>query len=189
MTQAAPVLYAQPYDANTESVGYVDVDQLGYIRFCNPAATRFFKTRPHVIGPGGALCFECEAREAFHMALTSACDLDTPSATILRPTDVTKHDYYQINILPFHPNRARVVIFWKEQETQPRSTSIPELSARELAVLRLTAKGHKRDRIGYHLNISLPTVDMHCRNLRLKLSAQTMPEAVAIAYKENILRV
>lgn len=43
------------------------------------------------------------------------------------------------------------------------------------------------DRMAYELNISLPTIDMHCRNLRRKLSAMTTSEAVAIAVRLDLI--
>jgi DNA-binding CsgD family transcriptional regulator len=54
-------------------------------------------------------------------------------------------------------------------------------------VLELAASGLRRDRIAHRLNISLPTVDMHSRNLRRKLSVMTTVEAVAVAIKMRLL--
>jgi len=57
------------------------------------------------------------------------------------------------------------------------------LSPREKDILSYFADGLQRDRIADFLGISMPTVDFHSRNLRKKLEAATLPEAVAKAYR------
>ncbi len=93
----------------------------------------------------------------------------------------------QINILPFQPKLIRIVLFLPQPVGEAMPVAVPKLTSREKSVLRLAASGQRRDRIAFELNISLPTVDMHCRNLRQKLSALTTLEAVAIATKMHML--
>ena len=57
------------------------------------------------------------------------------------------------------------------------------LSARERDVLGYFASGLQRDRVADAIGTSVHTVDFHCRNLRSKLGAATMAEAVAKGYR------
>ncbi|MEP2236658.1 MAG: LuxR C-terminal-related transcriptional regulator [Alteripontixanthobacter sp.] len=57
------------------------------------------------------------------------------------------------------------------------------LSPRERDVLACFANGLQRDRAAYALKTSVHTIDFHCRNLRKKLRASTMAEAVAKGYR------
>ncbi|MFZ5749040.1 MAG: helix-turn-helix transcriptional regulator [Pseudomonadota bacterium] len=61
------------------------------------------------------------------------------------------------------------------------------LTVRERDVLALHARGMRRDRIAHRLGITLPTVDLHTANLRRKLKAQTIAEAVAKGYRFGLL--
>lgn len=54
-----------------------------------------------------------------------------------------------------------------------------KLTPRERDVLRWLAEGSQRQDIAHRLSISVPTVDMHAANLRRKLGATTLAEAVA----------
>lgn len=60
------------------------------------------------------------------------------------------------------------------------------LSPREKDVLSCFADGLQRDRTAEFLGISTNTVDLHSRNLRKKLGAATLPEAVAKAYRYGL---
>ncbi|MEJ8561891.1 helix-turn-helix transcriptional regulator [Yoonia sp. GPGPB17] len=55
------------------------------------------------------------------------------------------------------------------------------LTPREKDVVRLAARGLRRDRMAHALGISVATIDLHCANLRHKLNARTTAEAVAKA--------
>ena len=61
------------------------------------------------------------------------------------------------------------------------------LTSRERDVLRGLIRGQRRDQVAYDLGITVPTVDLHSSNLRRKLGATTMLEAIAIALKSGIL--
>jgi DNA-binding CsgD family transcriptional regulator len=61
------------------------------------------------------------------------------------------------------------------------------LSPRERDVLAAIARGHIRKQIAFDLNIALPTVDMHINAIKRKLKAATLPEAVARAYRYDML--
>ncbi|MBS7669568.1 helix-turn-helix transcriptional regulator [Croceicoccus sp. 1NDH52] len=62
-----------------------------------------------------------------------------------------------------------------------------DLSARELDVLGALADGAQRQQIAWKLDVSVPTVDAHLANLRRKLKAATLAEAVSRGYRYGLL--
>lgn len=62
-----------------------------------------------------------------------------------------------------------------------RRAGIAPLTARERDCLQLAAKGHRTGRIAEKLNLAEVTVGLHLGNARRRLSARTLPEAVAKA--------
>ena len=62
-----------------------------------------------------------------------------------------------------------------------------DVTDRERQMLVFLAKGMQRAQIAFEANLSLPTVDMHLRNLRAKLGAQTLAEAVAKGYRFGLI--
>jgi two-component system, NarL family, response regulator len=69
-----------------------------------------------------------------------------------------------------------------------QSLSHPELSPRELQVLRQMAAGDSNKEIGQKLNITEHTVKAHVKAILLKLNAVGRTEAIAIAMKRGLLR-
>lgn len=63
--------------------------------------------------------------------------------------------------------------------------TIKPLTRRERLCLDLLAKGHRIQVIAIMLEIAPVTVEMHLRNARAKLKANTTPQAVAIAIKNG----
>ena len=68
------------------------------------------------------------------------------------------------------------------------SLSHPELSPRELQVLRQMAAGDSNKEIGQKLNITEHTVKAHVKAILLKLDAVGRTEAIAVAMKRGLLR-
>jgi len=68
------------------------------------------------------------------------------------------------------------------------SLSHPELSPRELQVLRQMAAGDSNKEIGEKLNITEHTVKAHVKAVLLKLGAVGRTEAIAIGMKRGLLR-
>jgi two-component system, NarL family, response regulator len=68
------------------------------------------------------------------------------------------------------------------------SLSHPELSPRELQVLRQMAAGDSNKETGQKLNITEHTVKAHVKAILLKLGAVGRTEAIAIAMKRGLLR-
>lgn len=62
-----------------------------------------------------------------------------------------------------------------------------DLTMRERDMLGALAGGKQRRQIAFDCNLALPTVDLHLRNLRKKLRAQTLAEAVAKGYRYGLL--
>ncbi|WPZ03884.1 helix-turn-helix transcriptional regulator [Blastomonas marina] len=62
-----------------------------------------------------------------------------------------------------------------------------DLTERERDVLGALAGGAQRQQIAWHFDITVHTVDMHLSNLRRKMRAQTLAEAVAKGYRYGIL--
>ncbi|MEJ1999116.1 MAG: helix-turn-helix transcriptional regulator [Maritimibacter sp.] len=131
--------------------------------------------------------FLIKPERAFLTALRDADHPADPVPTVLYPEGVGTRTLRQVNVLPFRPGRIRIVLF-AEPHQEPPPVAPPHLTPRERAVLGLLAAGLRRDRIAWELNISLPTVDMHARNLRQKLNALTTSAAVANAARYGIIQ-
>ena len=63
------------------------------------------------------------------------------------------------------------------------------LSAREVDVLALVARGNRNQDIAAHLYISEETVKVHLRHIREKLGAKGRTDAIAIAARRGIIRL
>nr|WP_280638943.1 helix-turn-helix transcriptional regulator [Sphingomicrobium aestuariivivum] len=63
-----------------------------------------------------------------------------------------------------------------------------DLTPRETEMVKLLAAGLQRGQIAERCKLSLSTVDMHLANLRHKLDAATLAEAVAKAFRYGIVR-
>ncbi len=71
--------------------------------------------------------------------------------------------------------------------TPGRATGIPDLTARELDVLRLVSLGRSNGQIGGALFISTKTVSVHVSNILAKLGAASRGEAAAIARQRGLI--
>ncbi|MBT9385963.1 helix-turn-helix transcriptional regulator [Pseudooceanicola sp. CBS1P-1] len=152
----------------TLTLACLDCDRQGRILGCDAAAGGL-----PGLGPGARL-----TRAGLGDPVRLAALLRAAAAPELRPGMLgsAAAPVMQVNLLPLRPGRVRGVLFLEEP---PPGAA---LSPRECEVLRHAARGLRRDRIAHALNISVPTVDMHCRNLRRKLHARTTSEAVAIRW-------
>ena len=68
-----------------------------------------------------------------------------------------------------------------------RSPASHVLSARELEVIRLVAKGRTNREIAHQLSISERTVDRHVSNILLKLNLPTRSAATAYAFQNDLI--
>ncbi len=69
----------------------------------------------------------------------------------------------------------------------PSDDGTPELTRRELQILRLIAEGLRTEAIAERLNISEATVRNHVQNILAKLEVHSRLEAVALAMKHRLL--
>ncbi len=69
----------------------------------------------------------------------------------------------------------------------PRSLPEPQLTPREMDVLRLIARGLRNKEIGQHLGIALSTVKHHVHVVLEKLRARNRREAIRLAYEAGLL--
>lgn len=70
---------------------------------------------------------------------------------------------------------------------QTRPAGRGGLTGRERDVLARFAQGLRPDRIADRMKLSKRTVDMHIANVRRKLGARTVAEAVAIAVRQHLI--
>lgn len=63
----------------------------------------------------------------------------------------------------------------------------PELTAREVEILRLIADGLQNRQIAEYLGLSEETVKTHIRHCLSKLPAHSRAHAVAIAFRQGLL--
>lgn len=71
----------------------------------------------------------------------------------------------------------KVVLSFQPKETP--ATTEATLTAREREVLELLVKGRLYKEIASELEVSVPTVDFHIRNIYAKLHVRSRAEAVA----------
>lgn len=76
------------------------------------------------------------------------------------------------------------------RRSQPPTGPVPaKLTKREQEVLRLVADGLRQDEIAERLVISRKTVESHVANILRKLGVHSQIQAVALAYREDLLKV
>ncbi|MGJ8653731.1 MAG: response regulator [Opitutaceae bacterium] len=72
-------------------------------------------------------------------------------------------------------------------KTNNKTATVHPLSERELEVLKLLSEGMLKKEISDTLNVSVPTIAFHVKNIFLKLNVSNAPAAVGEAYKKGIL--
>lgn len=99
----------------------------------------------------------------------------------------------RLNLLPQNEGGRRVLVIVTTEapyELQGAFDAPQEsfvLTRREREILKGLIRGLRREQLAHNLGITVPTVDLHTGNLRRKLGARTIPEAVAIAFNIGIL--
>lgn len=89
---------------------------------------------------------------------------------------------------PISPQVARHLLSLVERDPVARSDdAAPDLTRRELEILRMVARGYKRDEVGARLDISVSTVGTHINAIYRKLEVRSNIEAVAIAGRLGLL--
>ena len=85
--------------------------------------------------------------------------------------------------------RGRRVVSPEIQQNLAARSAAPELSARQLEILRLVADGLTSKAISNRLEIGTDGVNAHLRTIFAKLGASSRSEAVAIALREHLLKI
>jgi len=87
------------------------------------------------------------------------------------------------------PRRMIPDVIKRVVETVPSSPATPRvaLTPREMDVLRGIAKGYTNKRLARDLDIGIPSVETHLRNLSKKLGASNRGEAVSAALRARVI--
>ena len=88
------------------------------------------------------------------------------------------------NLRVISPQIADVIT---SPEPRPQTSESPELTRREMEVLRLVAEGQSNKEIAFNLDISDHTVKFHVNSILTKLSARSRTEAVTQAARLGLL--
>lgn len=148
------------------------------------------RNRILAIGGPKKQAFNAAVGNATVAAHSHASWLDLPP---MRAQDGRILPNLRLNLLPQTTNgRRALVIVTTEDAAELRSDFYSpqekiSLTQRERDILTGLVKGLRRDQLAHDLGITVPTVDLHSGNLRRKLGARTMLEAVAIAFKAGFL--
>ncbi|WP_323765471.1 helix-turn-helix transcriptional regulator [Marinovum sp.] len=145
-----------------------------------------------VLALGGPVAarFRAAVGQATDATHGQANTLDLPQ---VRGADGRVLPAMRLNLLPrTHGGRHLLVIATTEDlPALKAAVETPDdkvvLTARELDVLRGLTEGKRRDQLAFDLDISVATVDLHSGNVRRKLGARTMLEAVARAVQGGLL--
>jgi DNA-binding NarL/FixJ family response regulator len=86
------------------------------------------------------------------------------------------------------PRRMIPDVLRRVAESAPRATGPrPQLTSREMQILRAVAKGHTTKRIAKDLGLAEPSVESHIRNIFKKLDAGNRGEAVSSALRLGVI--
>ena len=93
-------------------------------------------------------------------------------------------------VKPYAPDELLTRVRSLVRRSQPLTLPVTgKLTKRELEVLRLLADGVRQDEIAERLFISRKTVGTHVANILRKLGVHSQIQAVALAYREELLEV
>lgn len=84
-------------------------------------------------------------------------------------------------------SRVASYIINRIKSSNVQTCTVHPLSERELEVLKLLAEGMSKKEISKKLNVSVPTIAFHVKNIFQKLDVSNAPAAVGKAYKKGIL--
>jgi two-component system response regulator NreC len=87
-----------------------------------------------------------------------------------------------------HPSMTRALFSTAPARTESRSSEVETLTAREIEVLRLLAKGYTNRQIAEELGISPRTAEGHRANLSGKLGLRSRVELVEYAQQHGLLK-
>lgn len=92
-------------------------------------------------------------------------------------------------VKPYAPDELLTRVRNLVRRTHPEGSSVgANLTKREREVLELLLQGLRRDEIAESLVVSRKTVGTHVENILRKLGVRSQTQAVALVYRENLLR-
>jgi DNA-binding NarL/FixJ family response regulator len=92
-------------------------------------------------------------------------------------------------IKPFAPDELLARVRRLARRTAPVPASVAsKLTNREMEVLRLLAEGLEQNDIARQLFITRKTVGTHIENIMRKLGVRSRSQAVALAYREDLIK-
>lgn len=170
-----------------------ELDHDGRLLRMNGMAEALFRLHPVlVLNFRRFLGLRGQGAEAFRRAIGMATAADRAESAMLelpatRGVDGRLLPRLRLNLLPRNNGGRRVMVIVTAADegvlagalAQPQEAV--QLSRREREVLHGLVRGLRRDQLAHALSIAMPTVDLHSANLRRKLGARTIAEAIAIA--------
>lgn len=88
-----------------------------------------------------------------------------------------------------HPHQHPAVVLPAAPAAHPPMPAAPQLSAREIEVARLLAKGHINKEVADALNISITTAITHRKNIMDKLHARSLADVIIYAVTNGIVEL
>lgn len=176
-----------------------ELDHEGRLLRLNGMAEALFRLHPLlVLNFKRFLGLRGAARRMFSQAIGNAADAEKCQAGMvdlpqIRGADGRIIPRLRLNLMPRNNGGRKVlVIATAENESALRGLLVApqesiRLTPRERDVLTGLVRGLRRDQLAHDLDLSVPTVDLHSANMRRKLGARTIPEAIAIALKLGLL--
>jgi DNA-binding NarL/FixJ family response regulator len=135
---------------------------------------------------GYEVCYELRERGGHDLPIIFVSGERTKSSDRVAGLLIGADDYLA---KPFDPDellvRARRVL--SRTPVSPTSTDAP-LTGREIQVLQLLADGESQEAIAKDLFISSKTVATHIQRMLTKLGVHSRTEAVALAYRDGLVR-
>lgn len=135
---------------------------------------------------GYEVCYELRERAGQDIPIIFVSADRTESSDRVAGLLIGADDYLS---KPFDPDellaRARRVL---ARSPGPTRTMDTPLTGREIQVLQLLADGSNQDAIAKELFISSKTVGTHIQRILTKLDVHSRTEAVALAYREGLVR-
>lgn len=176
-----------------------ELDHEGRLLRLNGKAERLFKLHPLLaVDARRRLRVRGRGQSGFRTAAGKATLANKSQASAIdlaqmRGADGRLIPRLRLNFLPRNEGGRRVLViatsaadaaltgFFSNPEERIR------LTARERDVLHGIMRGRRRDQLAHDLDLAVPTVDLHSTNLRRKLGARTVAEAIAIALQMGLV--
>ena len=163
------------------------IDRHGVIRWLNPAAQRLVgDARGRLIESVMAPEESRRAREIFVRNLTGPPEGSDNEGVVLGPRG--ERISIQVSAVPLERGGHVIGVFGQvvDVEKDEPGAPHPDLTPRQVEVLRLLERGHSTSQIARELQLSIETVRNHINRLLRALGVHSRLEAVALARSEHL---